>query len=213
VGATQVRADTANVFDGTGDVMHATGIAYRSNFGRPRTKTPPLGETFAACAASMLVRREAFEAVGGFDGDYFCYMEDVDFCFRLRLNGWQILQSPDAIVAHVGGGNPNERTSFADFHGARNRLWTFVKCMPAPLFWPLLPLHALMSALAATLALRRGPHAWRGLLAGVRTFGAAWRARRKIQNERTAPASDIARALAWSPIVFVGRQPVIRPLR
>jgi hypothetical protein len=85
--------------------------------------------------------------------------------------------------------------------------------MPAPLFWPLLPLHALMSALAATLALRRGPHAWRGLLEGVRTFGIAWRARRKIQNGRVASVSEIARALAWSPIVFVGRQPVIRPLR
>ena len=42
-------------------------------------------EVFAPCAAAALYRRAAFEAAGGFDEHYFCYFEDVDLGFRLRL--------------------------------------------------------------------------------------------------------------------------------
>lgn len=213
IGSTQVRAEAEQMFDGTGDVLHASGLAYRSSFGRPRRATPPLGETFSACAAAMLVRRDAFEAAGGFDARYFCYFEDVDLGFRLRLNGGRILQSPDAIVTHIGGG-AGGGTAHAHFLGARNRVWTFVKCMPGALFWPLLPLHALACAAAATASLLkgRGLAAWRGTLAGFAGIGEFWSTRQEIQRKRIASAGDIARALAWSPLVFFGRQPVIRPL-
>jgi N-acetylglucosaminyl-diphospho-decaprenol L-rhamnosyltransferase len=213
IGSTQLRVDQEDVFDGTGDVLHVTGLGYRSNHGRARTATPPLGETFSACAAAMLVRRDAFEAVGGFDERFFCFFEDVDLGFRLRLAGGATLQSPDAVVAHVGGGASGR--AFADFHGARNRLWTFVKCMPAPLFWALLPFHVIASAAAATASLLkgRGFAAWRGIGAGVRGLGPIWRTRRTVQRTRTASAGDIAAALAWNPFVFIGRRPVVRPLR
>ncbi len=215
IGSTQVRADAPDVFDGTGDVLHASGLAYRSNHGRKRAAAPPLGESFAACAAAMLVRRDAFNAVGGFDALYFCYFEDVDLCFRLRLAGWRILQSPDAIVAHVGGGVASARSAFAQFHGARNRLWTFVKCMPAPLFWPLLPAHLVLSAAAVTWVLftGRGWSAWRGLIAGFGGWPKTWQARRDVQRTRTASTGDIAHMLAWNPLVVLGRKPIIRPPR
>jgi GT2 family glycosyltransferase len=215
IGSTQVRADAPDLFDGVGDVMHASGLAYRAGYGQKRTTPPPLGECFAACAAAMLVRREAFESAGGFDARYFCYFEDVDLCFRLRLAGWSIVQSPDAIAAHIGGGVANASSAFAQFHGARNRLWTFVKCMPAPLFWPLLPVHLLLTSAAATIALLagRGFAAWRGLAAGVAGLAETWRTRREIQRGRTVSAGEIARMLAWSPLVFIGRRPLIRPLR
>ncbi len=213
IGSTQVRADAEHILDGTGDVLHVTGLAYRSNYGKTRV-TPPLGESFGACAAAMLVRREAFDAVGGFDARYFCFFEDVDLSFRLRLAGWRIVQSPAAIVAHVGGGS-TASSAFAEFHGARNRLWTFVKCMPVPLFWLLLLPHVLTTALVATLALvtGRGVAAWRGLLAGYAGLGPILRARRDVQSKRRARTADIASALAWNPFVLIGRHPVIRPLR
>jgi GT2 family glycosyltransferase len=213
IGSTQVRADAEDVFDGTGDVLHASGLAYRSNFGKRRHATPPLGETFSACAAAMLVRRDAFEAVCGFDDRYFCYFEDVDLGFRLRLKGGRILQSPDAIVAHVGGG-ATTGTAFASFHGARNRTWTFFKCMPAPWFWLLLPAHLIACALAATVSLvaGRGFAAWRGFLTALGTLGPILQARSAVQRARVAPARDIAAALAWSPHLFFGRKPFIRPL-
>lgn len=215
VGSTQIRADDASRLDGVGDVLHASGLAYRSNFGKARATTPPLGETFSACAAAMLVRREAFEAAGGFDERYFCYFEDVDLGFRLRLLGWRILQAPDAIVAHVGGGSTGRRSAFADFHGARNRFWTFVKDMPGLLFWPLLPAHLLAGAAAATAALLtgRGVAAWRGIIAGLAGLGPIWRSRLNVQRARNASTGDIARALAWDPTALLSRRPVIRPQR
>jgi len=215
IGSTQRRADHPGIYDGTGDVLHASGIAYRSSYGKSRQAPPPLGESFSACAAAMLVRREAFETVGGFDDRYFCYFEDVDLCFRLRLAGWRILQSPDAIVAHVGGGVAGARSSFGDFHGARNRLWTFVKCMPPLLFWPLLPLHLTTTGLVNTSALLRGRGlaAWRGSFAALARLSPMLKTRRTLQATRKAKTSAIAAALAWSPFVMIGRQPVIRPLR
>jgi N-acetylglucosaminyl-diphospho-decaprenol L-rhamnosyltransferase len=53
--------------------------------------------------AFLLVRREAFEAVGGFDDDFFMYFEDVDLGRRLDLAGWKNLFVPEAEVVHIGG--------------------------------------------------------------------------------------------------------------
>ncbi len=53
--------------------------------------------------AGFLVRREAFEAVGGFDEAYFMYVEDVDLCWRLHRAGWEVLYEPSARVVHEQG--------------------------------------------------------------------------------------------------------------
>ena len=53
--------------------------------------------------ACMLVRREAFEAVGGFDEGFFLYCEDTDLCRRLRDAGHTVRFEPAAEVHHVGG--------------------------------------------------------------------------------------------------------------
>lgn len=214
IGSTQLRADSPDVFDGTGDVLHASGIAYRSNYGRPVAPRPPLAETFSACAAAMLVRRDAFEAVAGFDERFFCYFEDVDLGFRLRLDGWRVLQSPDAVVLHVGGGAVGPHSEFAQFHGARNRLWTFVKCMPAVLFWALALPHLALSALAAARASLRSRNfaSWRGLWAAFARIGPMWRSRAELQRNRTASVVQIARALAWSPLLLLTRRAVPRTI-
>jgi len=210
IGSTQWRADAPGVLDGTGDVLHASGLAYRSNYGK-RAAPPPRGESFSACAAAMLVRREAFEAVGGFDARYFAYVEDVDLGFRLRLAGWRVLQAPEAVVAHVGGGVAGARSDFGDYHGARNRLWTFVKNMPPLLFWPLLPVHVAASVLVALLAAAHGRGAvWKGFVAGVRGLGPIWQSRRAVQRARAASTADIAAALAWSPDILFNRRAVVR---
>jgi N-acetylglucosaminyl-diphospho-decaprenol L-rhamnosyltransferase len=53
--------------------------------------------------SAMLVRREAFEQVGGFDEGYFMYVEDFDLCTRLRNAGWTVLFSPEVEVVHEIG--------------------------------------------------------------------------------------------------------------
>ncbi len=51
----------------------------------------------------LLVRRSAWEAVGGFDERYFMYFEDVDLGERLGAAGWQNVYVPTAEVVHLGG--------------------------------------------------------------------------------------------------------------
>ncbi|MGH2954138.1 MAG: glycosyltransferase [Solirubrobacterales bacterium] len=51
--------------------------------------------------AAMVIRRRAFDAVGGWDERFFLYVEDVDFCRRLRRIGWEVAYVPEIELKHV----------------------------------------------------------------------------------------------------------------
>lgn len=55
--------------------------------------------------ACMVIRREAFEQVGGMDERFFLYWEDADFCRRLAGAGWRTMWHPGAEVTHFGAGS------------------------------------------------------------------------------------------------------------
>lgn len=64
-------------------------------------------------AACLLVRREDFEAAGGFDERFFMYYEDVDLCVRLRQRGRLVLFEPGATVRHMRGRSGRHNPSLA----------------------------------------------------------------------------------------------------
>ena len=70
-------------------------------YGRTGDRAMPAWEVEAAIGACQLVRREAFDEVGGLDESFFYGPEDVDFCLRLRERGWAILQVGDARCDHA----------------------------------------------------------------------------------------------------------------
>lgn len=70
---------------------------------RPVYFPPPAGEAPWVKGAALAIRREAFEAVGGFDEGYFLYAEEMDLCWRLRAAGWEVRFTPDARVVHEEG--------------------------------------------------------------------------------------------------------------
>lgn len=53
--------------------------------------------------ACFLIRRETWDALGGFDESYFMFLEDVDLCWRAGRAGWQVVYEPAARVTHVVG--------------------------------------------------------------------------------------------------------------
>lgn len=53
--------------------------------------------------ACVLVRRQAWDEIGGFDPSYFMYMEDVDLCWRAHRSGWDVIYEPAAEVTHAQG--------------------------------------------------------------------------------------------------------------
>ncbi len=216
-GSTQLSALADGKLDGAGDQYLFAGLPWRGGYGAPVADLPPEGEVFAPCAAAALYRRDAFDAVDGFDERYFCYVEDIDLAFRLRLAGGRCLQVRDAVIRHVGGGtggNAGGASDFARYHGTRNLIWTFVKCMPAPLFWPLLPVHAACVLVLCVRALLRGRPwpVWRGAAAAIAGLAPVLAQRRGVQRARSASTGAIARALCWSIPRYLARSAFTRPL-
>ena len=62
--------------------------------------------------ASMVVRRDLYAQLGGFDPDFFLYSEETDFCLRLRQTGHEIGQILDVTVEHVGGASEDPRDPY-----------------------------------------------------------------------------------------------------
>lgn len=75
---------------------------------------------------AMLVRRSAFEAVGGFDEAYFMYVEDVDLCWRLAAAGWAADRVDGAAVTHAIGGS-SERAPYRMIVAHHRSLWRFAR--------------------------------------------------------------------------------------
>jgi N-acetylglucosaminyl-diphospho-decaprenol L-rhamnosyltransferase len=68
----------------------------------------------------LAVRRDAFDAVAGFDPAYFMFVEDVDLCYRLRSAGWRVVFTPVAEVVHAIGGAVSRRRFRMAFEHARS---------------------------------------------------------------------------------------------
>ncbi|HWW24513.1 MAG TPA: glycosyltransferase family 2 protein, partial [Caulobacter sp.] len=152
----QMVADEPGLMDGAGDVMTSAGIPFRGGYRRRLPPGLPEGEVFSACGAATLIDRDLFLSLGGFDERFFCYCEDVDLGYRLRLAGEPTLLLPAAVVEHVGSASTGVRSDFAIFHGSRNRIWTFLKNTPPLLLWLTTPLHVAVTAGLLLLHWRRG---------------------------------------------------------
>jgi GT2 family glycosyltransferase len=180
-------ASSSENLDGTGDVYHVSGLSWRRDRGVAESKaTMEAGEIFGPCAAAALYRQDILEEVGGFDERFFCYIEDIDLAFRLRLRGHRCWYVPEAVVHHVGSGITGKQSDFSVYHGHRNMVWTFFKNMPVVLLCLYLPLHVIanLAGLAkhATqgrfrVVLRAKLDALKGLPAMLGTRGATQRAR------------------------------------
>ncbi len=66
---------------------------------------------------ALLVRREAADAVGLFDEDFFMFSEEVDWLTRFREAGWKVLFYPGAEVVHVGGASHGGRLYVENLRG------------------------------------------------------------------------------------------------
>ena len=114
-GSTQIDANDPNTLDGSGDAYFTFGLAWRGNHGHPVSDLPDEGETFSPCAAAAFYKTSVFQDAGGFDERFFCYLEDVDLGFRLRLKGERCIQVKDAVVHHVGSALAGEKATSCAF--------------------------------------------------------------------------------------------------
>jgi GT2 family glycosyltransferase len=187
------------LLDGAGDAYHISGLVWRIGHGMPESTIAEIAcEVFSPCAAAALYRRRVLIKLGGFDEDYFCYVEDVDLGFRLRLAGHRCLYVPQSVVHHVGSGTTGgQHSDFSVYHGHRNLVWTFVKNMPGILFWLLLPMHVLLNLVSLIWFTMRGQGGviWISKRDAVLGLPKMWRKRQIIQINRVVSISEIWRQL------------------
>ncbi len=193
-----LNADNPKLFDGTGDIYHISGLAWRRDYDQPvNWESKNIEEVFSPCAAAALYNKEAFLQVGGFDEDYFSYHEDVDLGFRLRLQGHRCLYIPEAVVQHIGSAATGKKSDFSVYYGHRNLVWSYFQNMPGWLFWKNLPAHIFANLVFLIYYSFRGQARviwrakWHAFLGVPRSF----RKRKNIQQNRRVSPEEISRVM------------------
>jgi glycosyltransferase, group 2 family len=84
-----------------------------------------------ASGACLVIRAKDFREVGGFDGRFFAYQEEIDLCWRLHLRGKRIMCLPKSVVYHVGSGVLGNDSPLKTYLNFRNNLTLIYKNMPS----------------------------------------------------------------------------------
>lgn len=134
-------------YDYAGDYLSPSGFLVRraeyqehdhGQYDRP-------DEIFSAKSAGMFIRTEAFRKAGGFDDDYFIYVEETDLAWRIWLAGYRAVFAPRSIVYHHFGtsniiiGKKQSRVVY--YHGTKNYIATVIKCASFSTLCWMLPQH------------------------------------------------------------------------
>ncbi|WP_421788170.1 glycosyltransferase family 2 protein [Hyphobacterium sp.] len=215
VGSTLLSKRDPSKLDGVGDAYSPFGLAWRGGFDWPAEAAPDSdGLIFGPCAAAALYRRNIYMDAGGFDEDFFCYVEDVDLAYRLRLFGAVCVHASQAKVYHFGSGISGRRSEFTIYHGTRNRVWTWVKNTPPVMFVLGLPAVVAVNLVFLSRSAFHGKFhcTARALIGALQGMGPILRSRRDIQKRRKASTLELAQIMTWSPIKLLTRAPDVRPL-
>ncbi len=169
-------------------------------------------EILAAKSAGMFIRKTVFNQIGGFDPDYFIFVEETDLGWRVWLQGYRVVLTPAAIVYHhFGGSSVTIGRPAADFnakyHGCKNYILTLFKNLGTWNAAKILPIHILAWFGLAGYSMLRGQFRagfWilRGIGWNVLNLPSTWRKRRTIQRTRRVSDKELAprimRRRPWS---------------
>lgn len=195
--------DRRDTLHAAGDTLGVDGIprnrgVWRQDHGQYDGGHDGGGEPFGACGGAAAYRRDVWEALGGFDEDFWMYLEDADYAFRAQLMGHGAAFAPQARVYHrlsASGGD-----ALSSYYVGRNTIWNIAKNMPA----------ALLAANAGAIVAAQARIAWdalrnvrgaaararlRGQLAGLLGLPAMLGKRRLIQARRRTEDAALARKL------------------
>lgn len=131
-GSAQMRnLQCPGLIDDAGDYYCALGWAFARGKDKPLQDYQRKRRIFAACGGAAIYRRKIFAEIGVFDENHFAYLEDIDLGYRARIQGYENLYIPGAIVYHAGSGASGSR--YNDFKvslTAQNSIYLIYKNMP-----------------------------------------------------------------------------------
>lgn len=131
VSSKMIQMHHRELMDDAGDMYSVLGWAYQRGVGRSARGYNKPGEVFSACAAAAIYRKKVFETIGLFDEMHFCYLEDIDVCYRAKIYGYHNRYCPSAVVYHVGSATSGSKyNGFKVKLAARNNIYLNYKNMP-----------------------------------------------------------------------------------
>jgi GT2 family glycosyltransferase len=118
--------------------------------------------------ACFLINKKAFEAVGGFDSDYFLYFEETDFCHRLNKIGWLCMFDPSVSIGHLNPLQNRTTSPVIRIYTRHGRLLFFRKTRPVWEFWVMCMLVCFESFVRQLLAKLKGKGSYAEAWAKIR---------------------------------------------
>ena len=147
------RGEGEVLVNSTGNLVDASGNGYDRDWLVPADTEHSPSEVFGLCGGACAIRREAWQALGGFREDLFMYYEDTDLSWRLRERGWAVVYVREAVVLHEHASSSGTSSAMFIRVNARNRILVAAAHSPVPV---------VIQALARTVVRglrgpRRGP--------------------------------------------------------
>jgi GT2 family glycosyltransferase len=181
------KRDTFNSF-GVG--IHYTGIACPNKI--DQTDDPTLDITETPCGGIFMFPRKVYDTVGGFDEDLFLYHEDHDLSWRIRLAGWKIMATPEAVLYHHYKFNKGIRKFY---YSEKNRLHILIKNLEWKTLGLILPALLIVECAQWVHAIL---HGWfllklKSYFELAALFPRILKKRRKIRAHRRVPDKEIIR--------------------
>ena len=106
-------------------------------------------EIFWASGACMFVKAKPYHEMGGLDDDFFAHMEEIDFCWRLKNNGYRIMYCPSSTVFHIGGGTLPKVSWRKTYFNFRNNFFLLYKNLPNDRLFCVFAVRLLLDGIAA----------------------------------------------------------------
>jgi GT2 family glycosyltransferase len=175
-----------------GNDMHVSGLTLCRGAGLEHDALPEPGEVAAISGACFAIRRQLFEALGGFDESFFMYVEDADLSLRARLAGYACLYVPCSVIRH------DYRLLFGPhktYYQERNRYLMLLKSWHWATLIVLLPALLLAEVVTWGFVLAREKQYLGNKLRAYASVAAHWpetmRARRRTQALRRVRDRDL----------------------
>lgn len=187
-----LQMDRPDRISGCGNEVHCSGLALGRGMGMDQAIFSEVEEVAAISGAAFAVRRDVFDSMGGFDGEFFMYVEDTDLSFRARLAGHRIVHVPESVVYH------DYALHFGPhkiFYQERNRYLMLLKNLRWPTLMLLLPVLLLTEMVTWGFVLLRDRNHLTSKLSAYRWVVTHWQhimeKRRQVQRVRRARDRDL----------------------
>lgn len=111
---------------------------------------------FWASGAALVIRRNLFNDLGGFEESFEFHMEEIDLCWRLQLSGNEVWYCHASVVYHLGGGSLPADHPRKTYYNFRNNLIMLARNLPSRKLLQVIPFRLELDGLASMLFLLRG---------------------------------------------------------